>query len=226
MLEELARQPGTLDVIFRKAQNRIQDPAKLKRLIGDLIGRENWSAAGVDIKGDADEELLQKGAENTPQAVRVATYALDADQTVFKTPRRDHDCFDIWLNETVRPDKANRDCLVIEEKKPKRAHHHQARRGQLRLRLPTASCEGGDVQGRWRLSREEVRRATAQGPVQGVTHQDGEQHLRRSTPKHEGLIQLLALFGFEDSARHTSRGLASHTNEAANSRLRSIPTDT
>ena len=64
MLEELARQPGTLGVVFRKAQNRIQDPAKLKRLIVDLIDRENWSAAGVDIKGDAYEELLQKGAED------------------------------------------------------------------------------------------------------------------------------------------------------------------
>ena len=64
MLEELARQPGTLGVIFRKAQNRIQDPAKLKRLIVDLIDRENWSAAGVDIKGDAYEQLLQKGAED------------------------------------------------------------------------------------------------------------------------------------------------------------------
>ena len=64
MLEELARQPGTLGVIFRKAQNKIQDPAKLKRLIVDLIDRENWSAAGVDIKGDAYEELLAKGAED------------------------------------------------------------------------------------------------------------------------------------------------------------------
>jgi len=64
ILEQLARQPGTLGVIFRKAQNRIQDPAKLKRLIVDLIDKENWSAAGVDIKGDAYEELLSKGAED------------------------------------------------------------------------------------------------------------------------------------------------------------------
>jgi type I restriction enzyme M protein len=64
MLEKLAREPGTLGVVFRKAQNRIQDPAKLKRLIVDLIDRENWSAAGVDIKGDAYEELLAKGAED------------------------------------------------------------------------------------------------------------------------------------------------------------------
>lgn len=64
MLEQLARQAGTLGVIFRKAQNRIQDPAKLKRLIVELIDRENWSATGVDIKGDAYEQLLAKGAED------------------------------------------------------------------------------------------------------------------------------------------------------------------
>jgi type I restriction enzyme M protein len=64
ILDELGRQPGTLGVIFRKAQNRIQDPAKLKRLVVDLIDKENWSAAGVDIKGDAYEELLSKGAED------------------------------------------------------------------------------------------------------------------------------------------------------------------
>ncbi len=65
ILERLSRQRGTLGVIFRKAQNRIQDPAKLKRLVVDLIEQENWSATGVDIKGDAYEELLSKGAEDT-----------------------------------------------------------------------------------------------------------------------------------------------------------------
>ena len=64
ILSGLANQPGTLGTIFRKAQNRIQDPAKLKRLIVDLIDKENWSAAGTDIKGDAYEELLSKGAED------------------------------------------------------------------------------------------------------------------------------------------------------------------
>ena len=51
-------------MIFRKAQNKIQDPAKLKRLIVDFIDKENWSATGVDIKGDAYEGLLAKGAED------------------------------------------------------------------------------------------------------------------------------------------------------------------
>jgi type I restriction enzyme M protein len=54
----------TLGVIFRKAQNRIQDPAKLKRLIVDLIDKEKWSSQGVDVKGEAYEELLAKGAED------------------------------------------------------------------------------------------------------------------------------------------------------------------
>ena len=64
ILEALARQPGTLGTIYRKAQNRVQDPAKLKRLVVDLIDKENWSATGTDIKGDAYEELLSKGAED------------------------------------------------------------------------------------------------------------------------------------------------------------------
>lgn len=64
ILEALAKHPGTLGVIFRKAQNKIQDPAKLKKLVVELIDHENWSATGVDIKGDAYEGLLAKGAED------------------------------------------------------------------------------------------------------------------------------------------------------------------
>lgn len=64
ILEGLANQPGTLGVIFRKAKNRIQDPAKLKRLITDLINKEQWSATGTDLKGDAYEQMLAKGASD------------------------------------------------------------------------------------------------------------------------------------------------------------------
>ena len=58
------RQPGTLGVIFRKAQNKIQDPAKLRRLIADLIGKEQWMTLDADVKGDAYEGLLAKNAED------------------------------------------------------------------------------------------------------------------------------------------------------------------
>lgn len=64
ILEELGKRTGVLGTIFRKAQNRIQDPAKLKRLIVDLIDKENWSATGTDIKGDAYEQLLSRGADD------------------------------------------------------------------------------------------------------------------------------------------------------------------
>ena len=42
ILNELGREKGMLGVVFRKAQNRVQDPAKLERLIKDLIGGETW----------------------------------------------------------------------------------------------------------------------------------------------------------------------------------------
>jgi type I restriction enzyme M protein len=63
-LEELGKRTGLLGVIFRKAQNKIQDPAKLQRLIVDLIDKEQWSSLGADVKGDAYEGLLQKNAED------------------------------------------------------------------------------------------------------------------------------------------------------------------
>jgi len=63
-LEELGKRPGMLGIIFRKAQNKIQDPAKLRRLIADLIDKEQWSSLDVDVKGDAYEGLLQKNAED------------------------------------------------------------------------------------------------------------------------------------------------------------------
>ena len=63
-LEELGKEPGLIGVIFRKAQNKIQDPAKLRRLIADLIDKEQWSSLDTDVKGDAYEGLLQKNAED------------------------------------------------------------------------------------------------------------------------------------------------------------------
>ncbi|HCF56814.1 MAG TPA: DNA methyltransferase [Myxococcales bacterium] len=64
-LETLGKSPGMLGVIFRKAQNKIQDPAKLRRLIADLIDREQWTSLDADVKGDAYEGLLEKNAQDT-----------------------------------------------------------------------------------------------------------------------------------------------------------------
>ena len=63
-LRKLGAQKGMLGLIFEKAQNKIQDPAKLRRLIVELIGKENWSAMSADVKGDAYEGLLERNAQD------------------------------------------------------------------------------------------------------------------------------------------------------------------
>src|SRR4051794_17630542 len=64
-LEALGKRGGMLRLIFLKAQNKIQDPAKLRRLIADLIDRERWRDLDADVKGDAYEGLLEKNAQDT-----------------------------------------------------------------------------------------------------------------------------------------------------------------
>src|SRR5258708_29819693 len=59
-LEELGKRPGMLGVIFRKAQNKIQDPAKLRRLVVDLIDKEQWTMLDAEWKVNAYEALLEK----------------------------------------------------------------------------------------------------------------------------------------------------------------------
>lgn len=64
LLRELGSQKGVLGQIFTKSQNKIQDPAKLYKLI-DLIDNEQWSTMGADVKGQIYEGLLEKNAEDT-----------------------------------------------------------------------------------------------------------------------------------------------------------------
>ncbi|WP_435260965.1 N-6 DNA methylase [Tenacibaculum sp. nBUS_03] len=64
LLRTLASEKGILGQIFTKSQNKIQDPAKLSRVI-DMINREDWNLMGADIKGKIYEGLLQKNAEDT-----------------------------------------------------------------------------------------------------------------------------------------------------------------
>jgi len=64
LLIDLGKQKGMLGIIFRKAQNRIQDPAKLKRLV-TLINDETWVGLDMDIKGEIYEGLLEKNAADT-----------------------------------------------------------------------------------------------------------------------------------------------------------------
>lgn len=63
-LHKLGQESGMLGAIFFKAQNKIQDPAKLSRLV-QMIDAESWISLGADTKGDLYEGLLQKNAEDT-----------------------------------------------------------------------------------------------------------------------------------------------------------------
>jgi type I restriction enzyme M protein len=64
LLKELGKEAGLIGEIFVKAQNKIQDPAKLYRII-QMINSENWAILGVDVKGTIYEGLLEKNAEDT-----------------------------------------------------------------------------------------------------------------------------------------------------------------
>ena len=63
LLDTLSKQGGIIGAIFLKAQNEIQDPAKLKRLVG-LIDSETWLGLPVDVKGEIYEGLLARNAED------------------------------------------------------------------------------------------------------------------------------------------------------------------
>lgn len=60
-LEALAKEKGLIGTIFRKAQNKLTDPAKLKRVVS-LIDGETWIGIGVDVKGAIYEGLLERNA--------------------------------------------------------------------------------------------------------------------------------------------------------------------
>jgi type I restriction enzyme M protein len=62
VLDKLSRQSGLVGVIFLKAQNEIQDPARLRRLVG-LIDGETWLGLGIDVKGSIYEGLLERNAQ-------------------------------------------------------------------------------------------------------------------------------------------------------------------
>ena len=64
LLRKLGTKKGMLGQIFTKAQNKIQDPAKLYRLIA-MVDETQWVTLDADVKGDIYEGLLEKNAEDT-----------------------------------------------------------------------------------------------------------------------------------------------------------------
>lgn len=78
ILNSLGASDDMLGVVFRKARNKIQSPAKLEQLILDFIDDHQWLSLDADLKGDAYEALIEKTAREgargagqyfTPRAV-------------------------------------------------------------------------------------------------------------------------------------------------------------
>ena len=61
-LENLAREPGLIGTIFRKSQNKLSDPAKLKRVVSLIDSEGPWIGMNVDVKGEIYEGLLERNA--------------------------------------------------------------------------------------------------------------------------------------------------------------------
>ena len=78
ILTELGKGAGLIPTIFRKAQNKIQDPAKLERLVR-LIDTETWVGLDIDVKGEIYEGLLEKNAQDTKSGAGAILYAARPD---------------------------------------------------------------------------------------------------------------------------------------------------
>jgi type I restriction enzyme M protein len=61
-LEALGKERGLIGQIFKGAQNKITDPARLQRLVS-LIDGQSWLELGADVKGAIYEGLLERNAQ-------------------------------------------------------------------------------------------------------------------------------------------------------------------
>ena len=64
ILDKLSKQTGIIGTIYKKASNKISNPANLSRLIS-LINGETWMGLDIDVKGEIYEGLLQKNAQES-----------------------------------------------------------------------------------------------------------------------------------------------------------------
>jgi type I restriction enzyme M protein len=128
LLRELGSEKGMLGQIFIKSQNKIQDPAKLYKLVA-LINAEQWVQMGVKDKGDIYEGLLEKNAEDTksgagqyftPRALiksMVECIRLEANKTI-ADPACGTGGFFLaaydWLTENVTLDRGQKKFLKYE----------------------------------------------------------------------------------------------------------------
>jgi type I restriction enzyme M protein len=63
VLRKLSTTSGLLGLIFTKPQSKIEDAAKLRRLVR-LVDEQEWSTLDLDVKGEIYEGLLARNAED------------------------------------------------------------------------------------------------------------------------------------------------------------------
>jgi type I restriction enzyme M protein len=63
VLRELSACDGLLGLIFTKPQSKIEDAAKLRRVVR-LVDEQDWSTLDLDVKGEVYEGLLARNAED------------------------------------------------------------------------------------------------------------------------------------------------------------------
>ncbi|HSZ59836.1 MAG TPA: N-6 DNA methylase [Tepidisphaeraceae bacterium] len=63
VLRKLSTSTGLLGLIFTKPQSKIEDAAKLRRLVR-LVDEQEWATLDVDVKGEIYEGLLARNAED------------------------------------------------------------------------------------------------------------------------------------------------------------------
>lgn len=61
-LERLGGTDGLIGTIFKKAQNKLSDPAKLTRVVSMIDKEGPWVGLNVDVKGEIYEGLLERNA--------------------------------------------------------------------------------------------------------------------------------------------------------------------
>jgi type I restriction enzyme M protein len=62
-LRKLSEVPGVIGLIFTKPQSKINDPAKLHKLM-QMIDAVDWSSLDLDVKGEVYEGLLARNADD------------------------------------------------------------------------------------------------------------------------------------------------------------------
>jgi len=66
-LEQLGQQGGMLGEVFKRARPEVPNPAILRRLIVERIDTVEWMKMEADVRGDTDEGLLARSAEERPE---------------------------------------------------------------------------------------------------------------------------------------------------------------